>query len=283
MDLKSRGSPNGLGDRIAEYLFRSVLGYVYNKKIYTYWIYKESHRYHFGSHYPNNILDYIHFPDNLIFVDEIEYNKLKLKTLKIGRIPYIGLDHSPETFYELMKDRIQVPFETIIKYYEKSCRQIFYKKELPIDISNRYNVIHIRRGDKGTKDQDKEKIDYLFETGKYILCTDSQKDKDRYKDHINLINVEFSKDNRIRTLEEFFIMTHSKKIYQSITQSGRYGGYSNFSYIPFRIGLSLYKEQPILVSTKKSDESTRFTYFMSLCNREIPNLFFWTKASPLGI
>ncbi len=69
MVLKRKGVSSGLGDRLGNYLINSMLGYMLNEDIYTYWV-TDTDR---SKEYPSNILDYIHFPKNLLFVSQDEY------------------------------------------------------------------------------------------------------------------------------------------------------------------------------------------------------------------
>ena len=39
MTLKRFGIESGLGDRLGCYLIYSMLGYIFNKDIYTFWVY----------------------------------------------------------------------------------------------------------------------------------------------------------------------------------------------------------------------------------------------------
>ena len=114
MSLKRHGINGGLGDRLGCYLIHSMLGYIYNKDIYTYWVYNNK----WGKEYPSTIFDYINFPDNLKFVSRDEFNKLDCKMLEY-RWVHGSFDQIPETIYKSLSEdkHITCSYEEMLDIY----------------------------------------------------------------------------------------------------------------------------------------------------------------------
>lgn len=286
MYLKKTGNGGGLGERIGGYLIFSMLGYIYNKKIYTYWRLKKCRR---GKDYPSNIFDYINFPSNLIFVSEEEYTKLNFPNLQKRGYVYHGFDFIPETVYKILSDQghITCSYEEMLFYYRKSCNEMFYKKELPSLYKSRPVILHMRRGDKTKKKRERhnDRIKNIFNNEKIkqvcdniIVTTRNNKDIKWVEDNFinSILKVNFSEDVKIRTLEEFFFYSHCKIIFQSVVQSGKIGGWSCFSYVPFQLGLALYpNDPPILISLSEEKENTRMTFAKKYVKRNLFNIYHW--------
>jgi len=278
MGFKRDGISSGLGDRLGCYLIYSMLGYIFNEDIYTYWISDNN----WGKKYPSNIFDYINFPKNLIFVSYDEYKKLDYKELDY-RWVYHGFDYIPETMFKSLSEDTQITcsYEEMIAYYQKACNEMFYKKTLPDIIKNRFGIIHIRRGDKGKNNNHNHKIINVLNNKdaqkiceKFIITSDDISEYLKYSG--NIIKVNYSDDDKVRTLEEFFTYSHCKIIVQSIVEPGTYGGWSGFSYVPFQLGLALYPDDPpILISLSEEHENTRLTYAKKYSNRPLFNVFHY--------
>jgi len=277
MVFKRNGVVSGLGDRIGNYLIYSMLGYIFNEDIYTTW--EERGR---SKDYPSNIFDYIHFPKNLIFVSNNEYEKLDCKYLDY-RWVYHGLDYIPETIFKSLSEdkHITCSYEEMFAYYQKACNEMFYKKTLPDIINKRLGIIHIRRGDKGTNNNHNQKIINILNNrelikicDKFIITSDDSSEYSKYCENHEKIN--FSDDSKVRTLEEFFIYSHCKIIVQSIIEPGTYGGWSAFSYVPFQLGLAQYPNNPpILITLSEEKENTRLTYARKYANRPLFNILHY--------
>lgn len=275
MSLKREGVSSGLGDRLGNILLQSMLGYIYNKDIYTFWIYDNLR----GNEYPSNILDYINFPKNIKFVSKDEYDKLEYNRLEFKWV-YHGFDFIPETIYKSLFEAKQIvcSYEEMLIYYKKACNEISYKKKLPDIIKERPGILHIRRGDKGTNNTHNHKIINILNNpkiqkkcSKIIITSDDISEYSKYAEQ--LTKVSFSDNIKIRTLEEFFTYSHCKIIVQSIIEPGTYGGWSSFSYIPFQLGLALYPDNPpILISLSEESENTRLTYAKQYVNMPLFNV-----------
>ena len=168
----------------------------------------------------------------------------------------------------------------MLAFYKKSCSQMFYKKVLPDIIENRPGIIHIRRGDKAINNNinHDNKINNILNNNrvqkicdKFIITSDDPSEYSKYVK--NVVNINYSTDPKIRTLEEFFICSHCKIIVQSIIQLGPSGGWSGFSYIPFQLGLALYpNDPPILISLSEEKENTCLTKAKQYANRPLFNI-----------
>lgn len=285
MNLKRDGIPTGLGDRIGCYLIFSMLGYIYDKTIYTTWIYNNIR----GGEYPSNILEYINFPNNLKFVSQDEFDKLEYAKLEF-RWVYHAFDQIPETMYKSLYDdkQINCSYEEMLRCYKKACSEMFYKKTLPGIITTRPGIIHIRRDDKGCALNHTPKIINLLNDPrilkicqKFIITTDDSREIAQFNDN-KIIKVEFSENIKIRTLEEFFVYSHCKIIIQSVGSSGKgaevgsWGGWSGFSYIPFQLGLTLYpNDPPIFISLSEESENTRLTCARKYADRPLFNVLHY--------
>ena len=272
--LKKKGVKTGLGDRIGTYITYSLLSEIYNIEIYTTW--EKSDR---GNEYPDNIFEFIKFPDRLIFVSEEEYDNLSNVPELQFRWVYHGYDYIPETLHRSLTEdkQINMSSEDMMKAYNKICNQIEYKKDLPRGWENRPNIIHIRRGDKKRNiDNHKERIQTIinkYKNEEWIITSDD----DIYNlDIPNLIKPKWNKDNKIRTLEEFFYYKHCRKIIQSVLGKKMGGGWSGFSYVPFKLGQAKYNnDKPILFSCCKDEEKTRFTHAKSYANKPLENILLF--------
>tara|TARA_B110000971_G_scaffold179457_1_gene185704 strand:+ start:1914 stop:2732 length:819 start_codon:yes stop_codon:yes gene_type:complete len=272
-----------------------MLGEIYNKDIYTTWITKNdpNNIHSRGSQYPNNIFEYIQFPKRLKFVSKEEYSKLNYPYLRY-KWAYHGLEQVPETIYKnLYEDgHIKCSYRVMLIVYRNVCKELYYKKELPPIYKERPCIIHLRRGDKGSNDAHNERIVNVYNKYKndhpnWVITTDGNIPQ-IIRDNIpNIIIPEFSTDNRVRTLEEFFLYSHAKIILQSIGQTGKWGGWSGFSYIPFLLGLSLYENneqihqynQPILISMSDDKENTRLTYMKEYAKCNLYNVVMYNNVS----
>ena len=276
--LKKKGVNYGLGDRIGNYITYSLLAEIYNINIYTTW--EKSER---GNEYPDNIFEFIKFPDRLIFVSEEEYDNLSNVPELQFRWVYHGYDYIPETLHRSLTEdkQINMSYEDMMKVYNKICNQIEYKKDLPRGWENRPNIIHIRRGDKkGNIDNHKERIQTIinkYKNEEWIITSDDDIYNHIYNlDIPNLIKPKWNKDNKIRTLEEFFYYKHCRKIIQSVIEKGKYGGWTGFSYVPFKLGQAKYNnDKPILFSCCKDEEKTRFTHAKSYANKPLENILLF--------
>lgn len=293
--MQRDGIETGLGDRIGNYLIFAMLGEIYNKDIYTTWITKNdpNNIHSRGSQYPNNIFEYIQFPKRLKFVSKEEYSKLNYPYLRYKWV-YHGLEQVPETIYKnLYEDgHIKCSYRVMLIVYRNVCKELYYKKELPPIYKERPCIIHLRRGDKGSNDRHNQRIVNVYNKYKndhpnWVITTDGNIPQ-IIRDNIpNIIIPEFSTDNRVRTLEEFFLYSHAKIILQSIVEPGKYGGWSGFSYIPFLLGLSLYENkellhqynQPLLISMSDDKENTILTYMKEYAERNLYNVIMYNNLN----
>ena len=261
----------GLGDRIGEYIIFSTLGKIYKSNVLVYWGKRNINWASRVNDYPTNIHDYIKFPDNLIFVTEKECKSNKAKEICPKRWDwnnyYYGDEFVPEIVYQKLNLDKYLSLEDYLKLYKDTAKQISYKKELPI-LPNNLTCVHIRRGDKSSNTKKTEyhnkRLNDVFNKlniQNYVLCSEDA----------NVINskepilIKLSNDNKIKTLEEFFILSKANKIIQSISDSGKYGGWTSFSYIASRIGDSvLYNCSP---------EGTRIYYMEDKIGKKLYNVF----------
>ena len=284
--MQRDGIESGLGDRIGNYLMFAMLGEIYNKDIYTTWITdKCGGENTWSSQYPSNIFEYIQFPKRLKFVSKDEYSKLRYPHLHYRWVNY-GLDQMPETIYKSLYEdgHITCSYSVMLTVYRNVCKELYYKKQLPDIYNERPCIIHLRRGDKGTDDSHNNRIINIYDKLKttyktWIITTDGDL-PDIIRNHIpGIIIPHFSPDNKVKTLEEFFLYSHASVIIQSIIGHGIYCGWSGFSYIPFQLGLSLYqKEEPLLISMSDDIENTRLTHAREYATRELYNISMYNTA-----
>ena len=273
--LKRKGIFTGLGDRIGNYLIFATLGEILNTDIYTTWIY-DSER---GNQYPENIEEYISFPKKLKFISNKDFELLNIPLLEY-RWVYHGFDYIPETIYKSLKEdkNINCSFDEMIKIYRNVCKELYYKKELPIELFSRPGVIHLRRGINVNHNDRILKLVNKFETkvNNWIITSDSDIPEIIITSIPNIINPNWSDNYKIKTLEEFFLFTHASIIIQSVNleNDSHWSGWAGFSYVGFQIGLSIYNNpEPILISCNKDDENTRLTYAKKYAKRDLKNIF----------
>ena len=283
--FKRHGIRSGLGDRLGNYLMYAMMGELLNVDIYTTWIYETLRYGERGDQYPNNIEEYISFPKRLKFVSQDELNNLNIPSLNY-RWVYHGFDYIPETLYKsLIEDKnINCTFDEMINMYKKVCKELYYKKNLPIEINNRPGMIHLRRGDKGNNVNHNDKILNLVNkyntVTNWIITSDSQIPNILIEKIPNILYPKWSTDNNIRTLEEFFAYSYSSIIIQSVNlQNDANGsGWAGYSYVAFQIGLSKFEENsPILISCNIDEENTRLTYAKKYAERELKNIYMYNN------
>lgn len=244
----------GLGDRIGEYILYSTLGKILKCKVVCYWS-RDTPLFTLGARpndYPENINDYIKFPDNIILVSKQQWKNYKYKNICPYRYNWdnynVGDELIPEIQYIKLKLNNIISFNNYLTIYKSCAKEFEYKKQLP-KIDNNLTGIHIRRGDKLNGKWDKlnnkynekyydDKLLNVFDKLKvhrYILCTESNNPIK----YIKPIKLCLSHDKKIKTLEEFFILTKVNRIIQSVPGDNYYGGWTSFSYIASRIGDSV--------------------------------------------
>ena len=274
MRLKRAPPDSGLGDRLGNYLVFSMLGYIYDATVYTYW-----DKNGWSGEYPADIHEYIQFPKNLVFVAQEEFDALEAPLLEY-RWVYHGFDYIPETLYRsLVEDgQISCSFPKMIGFYRRACREMTYKKLLPRVIATRPGALHLRRGDKGTCSEHDNRIRRLITDPKmqhkckaFIVLSDSQADRDKYAPDQHC----FSRDPKVAALEEFFTCAHCKIIVQSVVSNGQghYGGWSGFSYVPFQLGMAMYPDSPPwLVSMSESSGDSRLPHARRYAQRPLTHI-----------
>ena len=282
--MKRRGVTTGLGDRLGNYLIFAMLGEIKKIDIYTTWIINNR----WTSKYPDDIFDYISFPKRLKFVSEEEFKKLRMPELKY-RWVYHGFDYMPESIYKsLMEDKdINCTYDEMLEIYRKVSKELFYKKDLPIEFKDRPGIIHMRRGDKGNNNIHADEIINIVEKLKnniqnWVITSDSPVSSKICDAIPNLLKPNWSDDIKIRTLEEFFSYSHSSIIIQSVGGLGNYGGWSGFSYVPFQLGLSIYKESPgKLISCSRDEQDTRLTHAKKYVENKLYNIFMYDNLEQI--
>jgi hypothetical protein len=284
--MKRHGVSSGLGDRLGNYLIYATIGEIKNIDIYTEWMYEEKSVGDRGSQYPYNINEYIAFPKRLIFVSNEELKKLNLPWLNYRWI-YHGFDYIPETIYKsLYEDNdIMCTFDEFIKIYRGVCKELFYKKELPIKINECYGIIHIRRGDKGNNVCHTDKIIKLVnkfnqQVKNWIITSDENIPQQLSTNIQNLFLPNWSTNDKIRVLEEFFTYSYCSIIIQSVNFQYNcetaWSGWAGYSYVAFQLGLSIYNiHPPILVSCNSNDENTRMTCAKNYCEKKLFNIYMY--------
>ena len=271
----------GLGDRIGEYIIFSTLGKVYNVNILVFWSRDKISDASRPDDYPENIHDYIMFPKNLIFVTKKEFKKTKIKKVCNERFSwkdyYFGDEFIPEIVYKKLNLDKHINLNDYIKLYKETAKEVKYLKSLP-KLPTNFTAIHIRRGDKKTEPGVKKSI--LFHDNRlidvfnklhiddYILCSE---DNNPIKSKLPL-NIKLSNDKKIKTLEEFFILSNANIIIQSVPGDERYSGWSSYSYVASRIGDSvLYNCSP---------EGTRLYYMENTAGRKLYNVIKYSDINP---
>lgn len=288
--LKRNGIRSGLGDRLGNYLIYAMMGEILNVDIYTTWIYDKQSYGEQGTEYPDNIEEYISFPKRLKIISLEEYNKLDIPYLSYKWI-YHGFDYIPETIYKsLFEDmNINCTFEKMLEIYKKVCKELFYKKKLPIEFNNRPGIIHLRRGDKGNNINHNNKIlklvqKYTNNVNGWIITSDDKVPIELINEIPNLLLPIWSENLKIRVLEEFFMYSHCSIIIQSVNlqqnHPSTWSGWCGFSYVAFQLGLSIYNNlQPILISCNTDNENTRFTYASQYAEKKLINIYMYNDIS----
>ena len=286
MSVKMQGIPSGLGDRLGNYLMYATIGEIRNVDVYTTWIYDEKSYGQRGTQYPDNIHEYISFPKRLKFVSSEELDKINLPSLGYRWI-YHGFDYIPETLYKSMLDdnHIKCTYDEFINIYRNTCKELFYKKTIPINIKNNTGIIHIRRGDKGNKTSHTDRIFNLINKYDNTICewiiTSDEKIPEKIDKNIsNLVSVNWSTDEKIKVLEQFFTYSKCSVIIQSVNlqtcHPSTWSGWAGFSYVAFQIGLANCSENiPILISCNTDDENTRLTHARKFAQRDLFNIYMY--------
>jgi hypothetical protein len=244
----------GLGDRIGEYILYSTLGKIFNCKVICYWS-RDNPLFKLGSRpndYPEDIGNYIQFPENIILVSKPEWKKSKYKKICPYRYNWNNYDTGdelvPEIQYIKLKLKNVISYNDYLNIYKSCAKQFKYKHQLP-EIPYNYIGVHIRRGDKlngfwdkknNTHDEnfyDNKLIEVFnkLKVDKYILCSESQNPIK----NVNPIKLNLSKNEKVKTLEEFFMLTKATEIIQSSPGDNNYGGWTSYSYIASRVGDSI--------------------------------------------
>lgn len=273
----------------------AMIAEIKNIYVYTYWDYTEWR----GLQLPDNIFEFISFPNRLKFISKEEFNKLENPELKY-RWVYHGFDYIPETIYRSLyeDDDIKCTYNEMINIYRKVSKQLFFKKNLPIEFTIRPGIIHIRRDDKAQEQMLQKNA--ILHTNEIITII--SKFKDKIQDWVitsdviipneiikeynipNLLEPKWSSDSKIKTLEQFFSYSHSKIIIQSVPGIGPPSGWSGFSYVPFQLGLSIYKDNlPILISCNDDSQNTRMTIASKYAEQKLLNIFMYNNLQNIKI
>ena len=98
----------------------------------------------------------------------------------------------------------------------------------------------------------------------------------------NIIYPQWSEDEKIKCLEQFFACTYAPIIIQSVNfqtcHQSEWSGWSSYSYIAFQIGLSNFNDPvPKLISCNNDEENTRFTYAKKIAERNLINVFMYNE------
>ena len=282
--LKRGPCPHGLGDRFGALIMGALFGEFQNKDVYSAWVY-DSVR---GSQLPNNILHYIKFPKRLKLVDKEKYDKLDNIEAVTFKWIYYGFDYIPETMYRSLyeNNNINCSYDKMLNIYKKIASEFKYKKELPEIYKERPGIIHIRLGDKGIVNHDSQIINIVntlkSKVNKWIITSDGKISDNLKKNINNIVYPDWSLDLKVRTLEEFFMYSHSSYIIQCVGQPGSYGGWSSFSYLPFLMGQSIYPDSPpVLISTRNNNEGTRLTSATQYASRKLNNVYMYDELNIL--
>ena len=117
---------SGLGDRIGNYLMFAMIAEIKNIYVYTYWDYTNS----WGKLFPDDIFEFISFPNRLKFISKEEFNKLENSELKYRWI-YHGFDYIPETIYRSLHEDgdIKCTYNEMLNAYRKVSEELFLKKK----------------------------------------------------------------------------------------------------------------------------------------------------------
>jgi hypothetical protein len=251
---------SGIGDRIHDIM----LAYTYSQymkceKIYLHWIHSKNENddiYLFNTndiygvtrknktpfrdkdYLLHNLLNYIIFPDNMIFVSEEELNNLKNNPNNFLFSDYLGLQFSIYIFTNIfLQNENEINKIIFIENYFENFKKIKFKN-IPENIINIFKeneivTIHLRRGDKVINDNGVtnnityNEIDNLNNiTEEFInkcillnyknICfiSDEKEVKnlyiEKFKDKCNIINIDGNEISQ--TYYDIFCMVNSKKI-----------------------------------------------------------------------
>jgi hypothetical protein len=291
--MKRNGIPTGLGDRMGNYLMYAMLGEINNVDIYTTWIYDEKSYGERGTQYPENIEKYITFPKRLKLISQKSYDELDLPYLHY-RWVYHCFDYMPETMYRsLTEDKnINCTFDEMINIYRKVCSEVKYNFNLPKEIIERSGFIHLRRGDKGNNTDHNEKIlkivNKFNKISSWIITSDSTIPNQLLENIPNVIFPQWSSDEKIKTLEQFFAYTNASIIIQSVNfqkdHDASWCGWGGYSYVAFQIGLAKQIiNLPILISCNVDQEQTRYTYAKKYIDKNLINIFMYNELENIVI
>ena len=292
MNFKKLGSTTGIGDRLGVYLIYAMLAEIKDYYIYTTWIYKENNFGERGTQYPDNIHDYIIFPKRLIFITEDEYNKLNYDYLDTCVYIYHGFDYIPEIVYKNLYNNniINCTFDEMLNNYKTVCNELIYKKELPKVIENNFGIIHMRRGDKGNNNCNDKNIINLVnkfnnKINRWIIISDDDISFELENKITKLLKIQWSNNDKIKVLEQFFICCKSNIIIQSVNyqncDESTWSGWSGFSYVAFQIRCANNNLiQPMLISCNSDDQNTRLTYAKLYAGRQLRNIYMYNNIFP---
>lgn len=224
---------SGLGDRLLDlinvYVYSQILGY---KNFYVEWKYGPQFDMSRKCLKQDNLFRYICFPENIIFVNKEEMNKIKDGFIFDDIV-------GAQSLYSFMEKYVEKKY---ISYYEKKyydiCKQI-KMKNIPEEVvniftNNNISTVHLRRTDKITKDKrcfgimhtELENLNNITKNfinvelqhnNKICIISDDKNEKDRflneYKDN-NLIFFDVN-EQVLQAYVDFYCLMHSEKIFMS--------------------------------------------------------------------
>ena len=227
----------GLGDRFGQYLQLATIGVVLNATIHTRWAVIPNVR---TNSYPLDILDYVRFPRSLRIVRSLPANLPIVRNAGVGYQE--GFDHIPETSYKMLSDNGIIP-----KIGQSAYMSAFllaaggFEFLRPSLLPPRpYVAVHLRRGDRGgTSHPPPDLTKYVrnvSETRAVYVLSDSRVARDRLCAIVASCKKLPVSDKREAALQEFFVLVHAEVVVQSVTQAGKMGGWSSYSYVSSLIG-----------------------------------------------
>jgi len=242
---------SGLGDRFGINICLAALAKSLNCKVVTYWATPQI----FASDIPSNISKHIIFPREIELKKSLSIVK-KAKGFKIPKLTKLkannarwdhGFDLIPEIQYALLQNiGLDVSSSVYLNNVKKACESIRPRFEINYPESN-FFALHLRRGDKidetihsidlETKNIIKNILDFNCGTD-WIIFSDDAEYLRFFSGFIltNKGNIIDLPKFEFKAMSEFFIISKSLGVVQSVPGSGTYGGWSSFSSIPAIIG-----------------------------------------------
>lgn len=217
-----------MGDRLGQLAQLATIGRLLNLTVVTRW----DQETRWGREYPENIHQYLRFPDSLRFVrDAAAAPRTQLRNT--GPSFRAGFDFVPEaSHYYLVRDRI-LPRATPWASYAAAYRDVASQFRATARVHARiprepFVAVHLRRGDRGGEPRPPDDLlRHLSPDERHVVVSDSREARRRLCATIRCVPLP-PVPRRERALRDFIALTRATEIVQS---QPTFPGWSSFSFV----------------------------------------------------